>query len=186
MAISDLVNRNSRMENRGGMVGSPIFNLDSLIRNSHSLVTQSALNPLTSVPFEVLNFPFVLFRLFSRLESSQVPTLAGLSILLSGVQPVLSGLQLADHAALGLDALRLAALLRACRDSARCDAAEWPSRFNAFVVAFDRRGDGACVDGVSDFFCPRDGSFTPAFRAFDKPMAIACLSERAPCLLSRI
>jgi hypothetical protein len=29
------------------------------------------------------------------------------------------------------------------------------------------------------------GNFTPARRAFDKPMAIACFVERAPCLPSR-
>jgi len=29
------------------------------------------------------------------------------------------------------------------------------------------------------------GSFTPALRAFDKPIAIACLAELAPCLPSR-
>jgi len=29
-------------------------------------------------------------------------------------------------------------------------------------------------------------SFTPARRAFDKPMAIACFVERAPCLPSRM
>ncbi|PYQ08028.1 MAG: hypothetical protein DMF83_07870 [Acidobacteria bacterium] len=30
------------------------------------------------------------------------------------------------------------------------------------------------------------GRGTPARRAFDRPMAIACLVERAPCLPSRI
>lgn len=29
------------------------------------------------------------------------------------------------------------------------------------------------------------GSFTPARRAFDKPIAIACFVERAPCFPSR-
>src|SRR4029079_11906323 len=31
-----------------------------------------------------------------------------------------------------------------------------------------------------------DGSFTPERRAFDRPMAIACLVDRAPCLPSRM
>jgi hypothetical protein len=29
------------------------------------------------------------------------------------------------------------------------------------------------------------GSFTPARRAFDRPIAIACSGERAPCFPSR-
>jgi hypothetical protein len=29
------------------------------------------------------------------------------------------------------------------------------------------------------------GSFTPARRAFDSPIAMACFAERAPCLPSR-
>jgi hypothetical protein len=29
------------------------------------------------------------------------------------------------------------------------------------------------------------GSFTPAFRAFDNPMAIACFGLRTPCFPSR-
>jgi len=37
---------------------------------------------------------------------------------------------------------------------------------------------------VVPFFGGR--SFTPARRAFDKPIAIACLVERAPCLPSRM
>jgi hypothetical protein len=32
---------------------------------------------------------------------------------------------------------------------------------------------------------PWGGSFTPALRAFDRPMAIACFVERAPCFPSR-
>jgi hypothetical protein len=30
------------------------------------------------------------------------------------------------------------------------------------------------------------GSFTPARRALDNPMAMACLADRAPCLPSRM
>jgi len=38
------------------------------------------------------------------------------------------------------------------------------------------------------FFAPRfgGGTFTPASRAFERPMAIACLVDRAPCFPSRM
>jgi len=41
---------------------------------------------------------------------------------------------------------------------------------------------------VSAEASPSSGAskFTPERRAFDKPMAIACLVERAPCLPSRM
>jgi hypothetical protein len=75
-----------------------------------------------------------------------------------------------------------------------------PSRFRAFVVARDR---------LAEIFLPGDftlrvslaafwrvaaevvpslggGNFTPARRAFDRPMAMACLVEAAPCLPSRM
>jgi len=41
-----------------------------------------------------------------------------------------------------------------------------------------------CFDAAAD---PRRarGTFTPARRAFDRPMAMACLLDRAPCLPSR-
>jgi hypothetical protein len=40
-----------------------------------------------------------------------------------------------------------------------------------FVLDFDPAGGG--------------GSFTPARRAFERPMAIACFVDRAPCFPSR-
>jgi hypothetical protein len=41
---------------------------------------------------------------------------------------------------------------------------------------------------VRSLVCPRFGgaSGTPARRAFDKPIAIACFVERAPCFPSRM
>src|SRR6478735_1978354 len=86
-----------------------------------------------------------------------------------------------------------------CFDSAAFDAAECPSRFNAFLVARDRVADVLCaapswptslscaalrrVPGEAFF---GGGRSTPARRAFDKPIAIACFVERAPCLPSRM
>jgi hypothetical protein len=90
---------------------------------------------------------------------------------------------------------RLAALL-ACRDSAFFDAARCPSRFNALLTARERLVEGrACrrEARIADAalrrvlaFPPRGGgSFTPARRAFERPIAIACFVERAPCFPSR-
>jgi len=50
------------------------------------------------MPLEVLHFSFVLFGLVKRGKRAQVATLAGLSILLSGVQAELPGFEFADHA----------------------------------------------------------------------------------------
>jgi hypothetical protein len=87
--------------------------------------------------------------------------------------------------------------VRAWRDKASFDAVRRGSRFSASRVARDRLGEGRvwrwparradvalclvrslAVDGG-------EGSFTPARRAFDKPIAIACFVEAAPCLPSR-
>jgi len=100
-------------------------------------------------------------------------------------------------AALRLDADRRRAADEACRDSALRDAALCPSRLSARRTARDRRLEGrawlrearvaysALLRVVG--FAPRPGagSFTPARRAFDRPTAIACFVERAPCLPSR-
>ena len=94
-------------------------------------------------------------------------------------------------------ALRLDAASFACVDSADLEAARCPSFFNAFVVAFERVADGlerlceadssaaACwrVDLLADFLT---GTFTPSRRALDRPMAIACFVDLAPCLPPRI
>ena len=90
---------------------------------------------------------------------------------------------------------------RACLDKAACDAAEWPSRFNAALTARERLADvfflvrewplatsrfafSRVASEVLPFF--GGGRSTPARRAFDKPMAIACFVEAAPCLPSRM
>ena len=102
-----------------------------------------------------------------------------------------------------LAALRLRAAVRACFESALFDAALLPSRRSAFVTARDRFADGrfflaAVLRPAADarFAASRvfadvvpffgGGSFTPARRAFERPIAIACSGERAPCLPSRM
>jgi hypothetical protein len=89
----------------------------------------------------------------------------------------------------------------ACRDSAVFDAADRLSRFNARSAARARVRDGRfrlpprlaarSADAALCFvrsvaLAGGFGSFTPARRAFDKPIAIACFAERAPCLPSRM
>ena len=88
----------------------------------------------------------------------------------------------------------------ACLDSAFFDAAFVPSRFNRRVDARLRFADGRLRldlrdDDNSRFALSRvssdawpfsgGGSFTPARRAFESPIAIACSVERAPCFPSR-
>src|SRR5436190_9257108 len=94
---------------------------------------------------------------------------------------------------------RRRAVLRACLERDRRDAARCPSRFRARLTARDRVEDGrrrlccparyarAALLRVLALDCPRRGGFrrTPDRRAFDKPMAIACLVDRAPCLPRR-
>jgi len=93
---------------------------------------------------------------------------------------------------------RLAAALRAWRDSAVLDAALWPSRTSLRLDARERLADtfpfpvlrplrvsrAACSRVSSDAFFG-GGSLTPARRALDSPMAMTCFAERAPCLPSR-
>jgi len=68
---------------------------------------------------------------------------------------------------------------------------------SAFVIARDRRGAGfarrpaarlaeaALRLVVALALAGGRGNFTPARRAFDNPMAMACLVDRAPCFPSR-
>jgi hypothetical protein len=95
------------------------------------------------------------------------------------------------------DAGRRRAALFAWRDSARRDAGRLLSLFSAPLTARERRGEGrfrrfaarlacAALRFVDDLaLAGGAGSFTPARRAFDSPIAIACSVERAPCLPSR-
>lgn len=85
----------------------------------------------------------------------------------------------------------------ACRDSAGGEAERRLSRFNAPRTARERVGDGfrrwlpltrSRLAWVLVCALPRlsGGNLTPAPRAFDRPMAMACWTERAPCFPSRI
>ncbi|PYL70626.1 MAG: hypothetical protein DMF22_08905 [Verrucomicrobia bacterium] len=97
--------------------------------------------------------------------------------------------------------LRRRAAERACRESALREAAERRSRLSAPLVARARAREGFFLAprrpfAKSRFACfrvratvfPRlgGGNFTPARRAFDKPIAIACWGDRAPCSPSRM
>ena len=94
---------------------------------------------------------------------------------------------------------RLAAACLACFESARWDAAERGSRCKAASVARDLLADGfeplcpfsksrSAFFRVAGVVVPGFGgaSLTPARRALESPMAIACFVERAPCLPSRM
>src|SRR5204863_6289551 len=95
---------------------------------------------------------------------------------------------------------RRRALERACLASALCDAAPCPSRLSACLTARERVREGRRLVPDFAFATSRDAwrlvrddavpffggaSFTPARRALERPMAIACLLDRAPCLPSR-
>src|SRR5437762_9019882 len=95
--------------------------------------------------------------------------------------------------------LRWRAAERACLESALFEAADRPSRPSAFLIARERLREGALR--FAPFFSSRlalrrvsfeaapffgGGNRTPARRAFDKPIAIACLVDRAPCSPSRM
>src|SRR5438874_7273961 len=95
--------------------------------------------------------------------------------------------------------LRWRAEERACLESALFEAADRPSRPSAFLIARERLREGAlrfaplfssrlALRRVSFEAAPffGGGNRTPARRAFDKPIAIACLVDRAPCLPSRM
>ena len=90
---------------------------------------------------------------------------------------------------------------RACRESDFRDAARRGSRFSACEVARDRRADGflrrplcptryarSALLRVRADARPFRGGFnlTPERRAFDRPMAMACSVERAPCFPRRM
>src|SRR5262249_17883474 len=66
------------------------------------------------------------------------------------------------------------------------DAADRPSRFRAPLVARDRVAEGLRLVAFVVWPLGFGGSSTPARRAFDNPIAIACFVLRAPCLPSRI
>ena len=88
--------------------------------------------------------------------------------------------------------LRRFAAVRACFESAFFDTTLRGSFFNAFNAARERFADLVFFPALrrSRFACSRvscdaffgAGNSTPARRAFDNPIAIACFVERAPCL----
>lgn len=93
---------------------------------------------------------------------------------------------------------RRRATLRPCVDNRRLDAAERPSFRNARLVARDRLRDGrfpflrplarsrlACLLVLFEP-CAGGGNLTPARRALESPMAMACSGDRAPCSPDRI
>src|SRR6185295_7610862 len=97
-------------------------------------------------------------------------------------------------------AVRFLAADRACLASAVCDAAACGSRFSALRVALERVREtlflgcwpaSTSCSAFSRVSCDAvpflgGASWTPARRAFERPIAIACLVERAPCLPSRM
>jgi hypothetical protein len=87
----------------------------------------------------------------------------------------------------------------ACLDNACLDAARRLSRLSARFVARERFREGFVRRPARPFArsrfawrfvrcAPRfgGGNFTPARRALDRPMAIACSGDRAPCSPSRM
>lgn len=95
--------------------------------------------------------------------------------------------------------LRFAAETRDRRDRAVEDAACVPSFFSALTEACERFGDGlagdlarllsftACFRVFSETFpLGGTGRSTPALLALERPMAIACLADLAPCFPSRM
>ena len=87
----------------------------------------------------------------------------------------------------------------ACLDNACFDADRRLSRLSARFVARERFREGFLRRPARPFARSRfawrfvrcgprfgGGNFTPARRALERPMAIACSGERAPCLPSRM
>jgi hypothetical protein len=96
------------------------------------------------------------------------------------------------------EAERRRAVVRAWRDSALRDATLRFSLFSLLSIARERRGDGRArvrparlADAALRFVLARalfggGGSLTPERRAFERPIAIACFVDRAPCFPSRM
>jgi len=93
-------------------------------------------------------------------------------------------------------AVRCRATVRACRAIAGFEAARLLSLLSVWVVARLRFGDvwaplplparaysrlACCLVFSGTVPLAGGGSFTPARRALERPIAIACLVERAPC-----
>ena len=81
-----------------------------------------------------------------------------------------------------LEAVRRRDAVRAWRERARCDAPDRPSRLRDPMVARERLADGLRLDLWVRFPFFADalpfggaGNFTPAFLAFDSPIAMLAL-----------
>jgi len=119
-----------------------------------------------------------------------------------GIQPGYEVLRVraAFFAAADLSAAeRWRAAERVCRDNASDEAAAPLSRCRAFNVARERLAVGFLPESassksrcalrrVASEVLPGFGgaNFTPARRALESPMAMACFVERAPCFPARI
>ena len=112
----------------------------------------------------------------------------------AATRPALPFVRTALRAAALRDRLpRRRAAVCACRASDALEAAVRPSRRKAEWIARERLRDGfvrGCLNARSALrrvlseACPFRGAanFTPARRAFERPIAIACFGDRAPCL----
>jgi len=86
--------------------------------------------------------------------------------------------------------LRFRAAFVACLERADADAPTLPSFFSAREVALDRVGEGLLFvrelvfPEAAELLLGGGSSFTPALRAFDSPIAMACLALRTPCFPS--
>src|SRR3954454_9735330 len=92
-----------------------------------------------------------------------------------------------------LEAVRRRDAVRLWRERARCNAPDRLSRFSALLVARERLAEGRLRRALCVLFAfladampfGGAGNFTPAFLAFDNPIAMACFGLRTPCLPSR-
>ena len=91
-----------------------------------------------------------------------------------------------------LERVRSLAADFACFDNDRCEAPDRPSFFSARLTARERFPEGRrrverwllrsfCAAAVS---AGGGGNFTPALRAFDNPIAMACFAFLTPCFPS--
>ena len=76
---------------------------------------------------------------------------------------------------------RSRALLRGWRERALCEIDALPSRSSARWAALEHAGLGLRPVAVMAFLPGGSGSLPPARLALERPIAIACLAERAPC-----
>ena len=166
---------------------------------------RATIAPERNIPMRLTPRPSLrasLFRVLDRVQSAAwARVLAALRA--ARTKPACPFVRTAFWAAADRSAaVRLRAAVCACFDKALCAAAECPSRWSARSVARARLADVWRFAGSP---CPRrqarsalrrvrsevlplagGGRSTPARRACERPMAIACFVERAPCFPSRM